>query len=56
MGNKSLFGGCVWPKNPDPRIKGPQPRILSPEAAREIARLQKNHSSESVCVVRRDDA
>ena len=31
----------IWPQNRDPRIKGPQPRILSIEAALEIRRLQR---------------
>lgn len=55
-GNVGRAGSVIWPKNPDPRINGSRPRIFSPEAARGITRLQGNHSSEGVCVVRRDDA
>lgn len=31
----------IWPQNRDPRIKGPQPRILSYEAALEMRRRQR---------------
>lgn len=55
-GNVGRAGSVIWPKNPDSRINGPRPRIFSPEAARGITRLLGNHSSEGVCVVRRDAA
>ena len=32
----------IWPANhDDPKVKGPQPRILSCEAARELRRRQR---------------
>lgn len=34
-----LLGYRIWPKNRDPRVKGPQPRVLSPEAAEAMRKL-----------------
>ena len=36
-----LTGLVIWPKNRNPCIKGPQPRIITIEQARAIERLQK---------------
>lgn len=34
-----LTGRVMWPRNQDPRIKGPQPRIITIEQARVLERL-----------------
>ena len=36
-----LTGLVIWPRNRDPRIKGPQPRIITIEQARSIERHRK---------------
>ena len=40
-----LIGLVIWPKNRDPKIKGPQPRIITIEQARAIERFQKERNS-----------
>lgn len=48
----------IWPQNRDPCIKGPQPRILSFEAALEMRRrqreAQKNGEDGPAAVFRED--
>ena len=39
------WGDRMWPKNRDPRVKDPQPRILSPEAAEAMRKLAEEHRS-----------
>ena len=38
-----LTGFVIWPKNRNPMIKGPQPRIITIEQARAIERFQKEN-------------
>ena len=40
-----LTGHVIWLKNRDPKIKGPQPRIITIEQARAIERFQKERNS-----------
>ena len=42
-----LTGLVIWPKNRNPCIKGPQPRIITIEQARAIERFQKKHEESS---------
>ena len=42
-----LTGLVVWPKNRNPCIKGPQPRIITIEQARAIERFQKENEETS---------
>ena len=42
-----LTGLVVWPKNRNPCIKGPQPRIITIEQARAIERFQKENEESS---------
>lgn len=41
-----LFGDRMWPKNRDPRVKGPKPRILSPEATEAMRKLAEEHRND----------
>ena len=41
-----LTGFVIWPKNRNPCIKGPQPRIITIEQAKAIERFQKNAEKE----------
>ena len=41
-----LIGLVIWPKNRDPKIKGPQPRIITIEQARAMERFRKNAEKE----------
>ena len=41
---EKLTGMVMWPRNRDPRIKGPQPRIITIEQARALERLAKESS------------
>ena len=41
---EKLTGMVMWPRNRDPRIKGPQPRIITIEQARVLERLAKESS------------
>lgn len=47
----------IWPQNRDPSIKGPQPRIISYEAALEIRRRQREaeKDGDTPSVVRREE-
>lgn len=38
-----LTGFVIWPKNRNPCIKGPQPRIITIEQAKAIERFQKEN-------------
>ena len=38
-----LSGFVIWPKNRNPCIKGPQPRIITIEQAKAIERFQKEN-------------
>ena len=42
-----LTGLVIWPKNRNPCIKGPQPRIITIEQARAIERFQKENGESS---------
>ena len=42
-----LTGLVVWPKNRNPCIKGPQPRIITIEQARAIEKFQKENGESS---------
>ena len=42
-----LTGLVIWPKNRNPCIKGPQPRIITIEQARAIERFQKENEETS---------
>ena len=42
-----LTGLVIWPKNRNPCMKGPQPRIITIEQARAIERFQKEHEESS---------
>ena len=42
-----LTGLVIWPKNRNPCIKGPQPRIITIEQARAVERFQKKHEESS---------
>ena len=42
-----LTGLVIWPKNRNPCIKGPQPRIITIEQARAIERFQKENEESS---------
>ena len=42
-----LTGLVIWPKNRNPCIKGPQPRIITIEQARAIERFQKENEEPS---------
>ena len=41
-----LTGLVWWPRNRDPRIRGPQPRIITIEQARAIERHRKEMEKE----------
>lgn len=53
---KDVFGAMnpknrIWPANhDDPRVKGPQPRILSCEAARELRRRQREAREDGLVI------
>ena len=38
-----LTGFVIWPKNLNPCVKGPQPRIITIEQAKAIERFQKEN-------------
>ena len=42
-----LTGLVIWPKNRNPCIKGPQPRIITIEQARAIEKFQKENGESS---------
>lgn len=41
---EKLTGMVMWPRNQDPCVKGPQPRIITIEQARELERLAEESS------------
>lgn len=47
-----LTGYTIWPKNRDPRVKGPQPRVVSSAAAEALQRMKeqgKDNAPTAVC-------
>ena len=42
-----LTGLVIWPKNRNPCIKGPQPRIITIEQAKAIEKFQKENGESS---------
>ena len=49
---EALTGYTIWPKNRDPRVKGPQPRVISSAAAETLQRMQEqgeNNAPSAVC-------
>ena len=42
-----LTGFVIWPKNRNPCIKGPQPRIITIEQAKAIEKFQKENGESS---------
>ena len=38
---EALSGCTIWPKNRDPRVKGPQPRVISSAAAETLQRMKE---------------
>ena len=51
-----LTGYEIWPPNSgDPRIKGPQPRIISKRQKEWLEKLQRENPSDSIDSVVRDD-
>ena len=41
-----LTGLVIWPRNRNPMIRGPQPRIITIEQERAIERFRKNTEKE----------
>ena len=41
-----LTGFVIWPKNRNPCVRGPQPRIITIEQARAMERFRKNAEKE----------
>lgn len=52
---EALTGYTIWPKNRDPRVKGPQPRVISSAAAEALQRMQEQGKDNEPSVVRRKD-
>ena len=48
---EALTGYTIWPKNRDPRVKGPQPRVISSAAAETLQRMQKQGKGDEPSVV-----
>ena len=48
---EALMGYTIWPKNRDPRVKGPQPRVISSAAAEALQRMQKQGKGDEPSVV-----
>lgn len=49
---EALTGYTIWPTNRDPRVKGPQPRVISSAAAKILQRMQEqgeNNAPSAVC-------
>ena len=49
---EALTGYTIWPKNRDPRVKGPHPRVISSAAAEALQRMQEqgeNNAPSAVC-------
>ena len=38
---EALTGYTIWPKSRDPRVKGPQPRVISSAAAEALQRMKE---------------
>ena len=38
---EALTGYTIWPTNRDPRVKGPQPRVISSAAAETLQRMKE---------------
>ena len=51
---KALTGYTIWPKSRDPRVKGPQPRVISSAAAEALQRMQKQGKGDEPSVVCRE--
>lgn len=43
-----LRGFVIWPQNRDPRIKGPQPRVISIAAAEALQKVSNEKSHEEL--------
>ena len=52
---EALTGYMIWPKNRDPRVKGPQPRVISSAAAEALKRMQEQGMDNAPSVVCRED-
>ena len=48
---EALTGYTIWPKSRDPRVKGPQPRVISSAAAEALQRMQKQGKGDEPSVV-----
>lgn len=51
---EALTGYTIWPKSRDPRVKGPQPRVISSAAAEALQRMQKQGKGDEPSVVCRE--
>ena len=51
---EALTGYTIWPKNRDPRVKGPQPRVISSAAAEALQRMQEQGKDDEPSVVCRE--
>ena len=51
---EALTGYAIWPKNRDPRVKGPQPRVISSDAAEALQRMKEPGKDEELSVVCRE--
>lgn len=52
----NLCGYEIWPPtHGDPRIKGPQPRIISKRQKERLEKLQRENPSDGIDTVVRDD-
>lgn len=52
---EALTGYTIWPKNRDPRVKGPPPRVISSAAAEALQRMQEQGKDNEPTVVCRED-
>lgn len=52
---EALTGYTIWPKNRDPSVKGPQPRVISSAAAEALQRMQEQGKDNAPSVVCRED-
>ena len=53
--SEALTGYTIWPKNRDPHVKGPQPRVISSAAAEALQRMQGQGEGNGPSVVCRED-
>ena len=51
---EALTGYTIWPKNRDPRVNGPQPRVISSAAAEALQRMQEQGEDNATSVVCRE--